>query len=165
MGEGRGPVHANLCSWLTFKHDGRISVSCTCNNFTLFTTSTINPDDACARLKGLRDRRTRFVLYRFVCLKFRIDKPRLRPSPVRMTRCVLKYILQESVLYKSLFATQQMISRDGARPSFVPPTVGPAGERRKGIESRRDAFRALQVHSSRGQIDSLHAKREIETGG
>lgn len=33
-------------------------------------------------------------------------------------------------------------------------------ERRKGIESRRDAFRALQVHSSRGRIDSLHAKRE-----
>lgn len=84
-----------------------------------------------------------------------------------MTQCVLKYILQEDVLYKSLFATQQMISRDGSRPSFMPRTAdvlasGRYYERGKGIESRRDAFRALQVHSSRGRIDSLFAKREIE---
>lgn len=54
-----------------------------------------------------------------------------------------------------------------ARPSFMPRTAdvlasGRYYERGKGIESRRDAFRALQVHSSRGRIDSLFAKREIE---
>lgn len=46
------------------------------------------------------------------------------PSLVRMTRCVLKYILQEGILYKSLFATQQMIYLEMGRvPSFVPRAV------------------------------------------